>query len=111
MLPTFCTETITVLRAPTKEERGSSVRSWADAASHTVAGCSIQASSATGTIEEREGASETWAILAPPNADIRKGDRVECSAGKLAIVGEPYQVRGATGMLSHTVASAGRWDG
>ena len=111
MLPTFCRETITVLRAPTIEERGSSVRDWASAESHTVAGCSVQVSSSIGTIEEREGAAETVSILAPPCADIRKGDRVECSAGKLAIVGEPYQVRSATGSLSHTVAAAGRWDG
>lgn len=111
MLPTFCRETITVKRAPTIEERGSSVRDWKNAKSHIVAGCSVQVSSSTGNIEDREGAAETVTILAPPGADIRKGDRVECSAGKLSIIGEPYQVLSASGALSHTVATAGRWDG
>ena len=54
-LPSFCRETVTVLRAPLVDQRGTKVRDWSAAESHRVPGCSVQfASTTTDRGEPRE---------------------------------------------------------
>ena len=39
-LPSFCRETVTVLRAPLVDQRGTKVRDWSQATEHFVTGSS-----------------------------------------------------------------------
>lgn len=111
MLPSFCNDTVTVMRAPLVESRGSSVRDWSNAKGHEIGGCSVQVSSATGDIQGREHASVSCLLLAPPGSDIAIGDRIIFDGKTWNVVGEPYAQRSATGRISHLVATMERRDG
>lgn len=102
VLPAFCRETVTVLRAPLRVARGTSERDWAAAASHGVAGCSVQPDATSqATSEPRPGVSLTATLYAPPGADLAAHDRIMCSLGEFRVVGAPMAVASPTGALSH----------
>lgn len=112
MLPSFCRETVTVLRAPLSEARGTRERDWSRAASHYVTGCSVQfGSTATARGEPRDAVSSAAALYAPPGADLRAGDRIETSMGPFSIEGEPMPRVSPTGAVSHVECSLARWEG
>lgn len=89
MLPTFATDTVTVLRAPLAESRGAQVPDWSRASSHEVAGCLVTAGSSTETLDRREAVETTLSCLMPLGADVRAGDRVEWDGRAWQVDGEP----------------------
>ena len=112
MLPSFCQTAIAIERAPLTVQRGTKVRDWTQAATHTVTGCSIQPGGTDGTWgETRNGATVRATLYAPPNADIAFGDKVIHAGRIYAIDGEPYDWRSATGRVSHRQARLKTWSG
>lgn len=113
MLPSFCREAITVSRAPLALSRGASERDWGSADKRYVTGCSVQFSGTSANRgEARSGATSSDAVLfAPPGADIRAGDRIECTAGEFAVEGEPMPRTSPTGAVSHVECPLSRWRG
>lgn len=105
MLPSWCTDTITVRRAPWATSRGSKVRDWAHAAQHAVGGCSVQpAATATGDPAGRaQMTSVTAAIYCPPGADVAEGDRISFGGVTYEIEGAPIEVRSPFGGCSHVL--------
>lgn len=111
-LPSFCTEAVTVRRAPLAEARGALERDWSRAASHEVAGCAVQAASTSSDRGDPRDATSTAATLfAPPGADVEAGDRLECSLGAFAVEGEPMPRVSPTGAVSHVECALHRWRG
>lgn len=112
MLPSFCRDTVTVWRAPVIEERGTTVRDWANAAPHTVAGCSFQPASTAGTWGELRNGAETRATLwLQPGADIEFGDKVEFQGNVYALDGEPLEWRSPSGVVTHLTCNLVDWRG
>ena len=111
-LPSFCTETVTVTRAPYIEQRGVKVRDWDNAQSHYVTGCSVQYASTTTDREEPRDARQSDATLyAPPGADIQPEDRITCAFGIFAVDGRPMPRVSPTGAVSHVEVGLSMWEG
>lgn len=111
-LPSFCRETVEVLRALPVASRGAQERDWLQATSHDVAGCSVQfGSTSTDRGEPREAVSSSAVLYAPPGADVKAGDRVSCAYGEFSVEGEPMPRVSPTGAVSHVECSLARWEG
>lgn len=112
MIPTFCNDTVTVLRAPWVSERGSKVRDWSQAVSHNESGCSFQigaTSSDTGEPREQEQAEAV--LYANPGADFEAGDRVEFAGAVWVVDGIPYGRTSPFGGIDYVRVSLRRWQG
>lgn len=111
-LPSFCRETVTVLRAPLVDQRGTKVRDWANAVEHYATGCCVQfASTSTDRGEPREAVSDAATLFAPSGADIMAGDRIATSMGEFAVEGHPMPRVSPTGAVSHVECSLAWWEG
>lgn len=113
MLPSWCEDAVTVLRAPMVERRGVSVPDWGNATSHTVTGCSLQEG---GTVTDfgggqRDPSESDATLLMPVGADINDGDRVSMGGRTWEVNGVPYDMRSPTGATSHRRASLKQWKG
>lgn len=111
MLPSWCAETITVLRAPTVSARGTQVADWAHAVPHTVAGCSVQVSSTSMDLDGRTETEQSGIVYAPPGADIKAGDRITAAAGTYLVDGDPMPWRSPTSRVSHLQVRIVRYRG
>ena len=111
MLPSFCTHTVIVHRAPLKDVRGSLVRDWASAETHTLTGCSVQPSSTASNFEREEQVTDRWQLYAPPGSDLLTGDRVEFQGTTYDIDGAPYEWKSPTGRVTHVQAHLIEWVG
>lgn len=112
-LPTFCKDTVTVLRPGTKVQRGVSLPDWDHATPHVIHGCSLQeGASATdfGDAQRNAIASDAM-LLAPPNADIKDGDRVLFDSRTWTVDGVPDSIKSPTGRVSHVRARLKEWRG
>ena len=110
MLPSFCTETATVIRPGTRTLRGAPVPDWSVAAEHEVAGCLLQQTSSSTDRDGRHALAVDAVLYAPAGADIAAGDRVRIR-GEGSVEGEPDAVRSPTGAVDHTEAVLKRWRG
>lgn len=111
MLPSFCHDTITILRPRMAASRGTSVPIWDSPTEIVVHGCSVQ----TGTTsEDRDGRTETMlggTCFMPPGTDILAGDRIAFEGKAYVVQGEPMPWPGATGAASHVEVRIAEWRG
>lgn len=111
MLPSFANVTVTVRRAPFKEQRGTTVRDWAAATEHEVAGCEVQPSSTSRDFERAEQLADSWRLYAPPGSDIEAGDRIVFEGTVFDIDGVPYTWKSPTGRVSNMQCRLVEWSG
>lgn len=112
MLPSFCTETITVWRAPLVESRGTYERDWTLEQPHTVSGCSFQfATSSTAWTDPRQTATIRARLFVPYGSDIEQDDVIEYYGNRYAIDGAPMPRKSPTGAVTHTVLTLIDWRG
>ena len=112
MLPSWCTETVTVTRASAATTGRRTEREWAHATTHAVAGCSVQpggTSTGVGTVDAVSVADAT--LVAPVGADLAEGDRVTATSGTYVVDGIPYAWTSSTGRVSHVQARLRKWAG
>lgn len=109
MLPSFASETVTVLRAPLVKDHGSMVLDWSAPTLITVAGCSVQPGATAEDNENREGVSVEFTVYMPDGADVTATDRVRLASGDYVVVGEPERWKSPTGTLSHVKVLLQRW--
>lgn len=112
MLPSWCQDVVTVLRAPLVDSRGTKVRDWTQATIATVTGCSLQpASTSTDFGEVRQAADADATLYLPPDADVLQDDRIVFGGVTYAVDGMPYEWRSPTGRVTHRQARLKRWSG
>ena len=112
MLPSWCQDQVTVLRAPLVDSRGTKVRDWAQATSATVTGCSLQpASTSTDFGEVRQAADFDATLYLPPDADVLQDDRIVFGGVTYAVDGMPSEWRSPTGRVTHRQARLKTWSG
>lgn len=110
-LPSFCRDTITVVRASEKESRGVVIRDWDKTTTHTIAGCSVQPADTSTTYDVREGVTVRARAYLPPGSDIKAGDRIDWNGYSFAIDGQPLPINSPTGRLLHIKAQLIDWEG
>lgn len=111
MLPSFCRTEITRLRAPLVDSRGTKVRDWTNAVSKTIQGCSIQRTSETGDLNDRENSQDVYTLYAPFGSDIQQADRVTDGTRTYTVTETPFDWESPTGAVSHLVATLEVWRG
>lgn len=112
MLPSWVSQTVTIIRPGTKIERGSTIPDWNNTWETDVSGCSIQPA-ATGLSQDGRvlGILDGMTAYLPPGTDVREGDRVVYEGITYEINGSPRAWNSATGRASHVQANLRRWDG
>ena len=111
MLPSFCRQSIVVVRPGTKTSRGSTIPDWSTATRRKIDGCSVQPASTSLSMDGRVlGISEGWTAYLPEDADVQAGDHIEFGGETYAINGEPKRWTGAF-TRSNIQLNLVRWEG
>ncbi|KAA8831468.1 hypothetical protein EMO89_01665 [Bifidobacterium tissieri] len=113
-LPSWCSQTVAIRRAPLVSERGSRIPDWTHATSHPVSGCSVQPASATMTEDAQrvDGRSIRYVLYLPPTADIEDTDHVILPDGEYVIVDGMLRWEDIlSGGLDHLQCRLARWEG
>ena len=112
MLPSWCSQTITIVKPGTTTSRGSTVYDWEHPVSSTdIAGCSVQPAS-TGLSQDGRvlGIYDGWTVYIPEGTDVKAGDHIEFEGETYAINGEPRKWTGPS-RTSHIQLNLVRWEG
>ena len=112
MLPSWCSQTITIVKPGTTTSRGSTVYDWEHPVSSTdIAGCSVQPAS-TGLSQDGRvlGIYDGWTAYIPEGTDVKAGDHIEFEGETYAINGEPRKWTGPS-RTSHIHLNLVRWEG
>ncbi len=112
MLPSFCTDTVAIVRPAKATERGSVVNDYANATRTEVAGCRWQQDGSTADTAGRMATMTTCTLYLPEGTDLAHDDRVELPDGTCwQVQGEPYHVKSPSGSISHVRATIARGRG
>lgn len=110
MLPSFCKDTVTILRAElsggVRQERD-----WAHPVQIVVDGCSVQESTTDGDVVSREDASLTKTVYFPPGTDLRHADRILWLGETYLMIGDVRNDRSPFGACDNVSATFKRWVG
>ena len=108
----FMTKTVTVLRAPLFQSRGSFTRNWGEAQSHVIGNCQV---TGVATSQERDGrvtqVSDRKRLRAPFGSDIQAGDRVVVDGVTYEVDGEVFCTESPTGAVSSVRCDLVKWGG
>ena len=111
MLPSFCKDTVTRVRPATKTVRGSDIPDWDNASRKGIMGCSMQPATTSLSEDGRVlGITDLYTLFAPPNADIKAGDRIEYNNKVYEIDGDVRVFPGAL-RLAHIEVTLRRNNG
>ena len=111
MLPSFCKDTVTRVRAGVKESRGSTIPDWEKASRKSITGCSMQPATTSLSTDGRVlGITDLYTLFAPPNSDIEAGDRIVFQGKTYEIDGD-VRVQPAAGRLEHIQITLRRYHG
>jgi hypothetical protein len=113
MLPSFATDSVTVITPVMVDDRGKQVPDWsqAPAATVVVAGCSVQPGASAEDLVGRDAVTIRWTVWAPPGTQITAYDHVQVGARVFAVDGEPAVWRSPTGAVSHVQFLLIDWEG
>lgn len=111
-IPSWCTQSITIIRPGTRESRGSTIFDWNNATETVIANASVQPSS-TGLSQDGRvlGINEGYTVYLQPGTDVQASDRIGYDGDVYTIIGEPKPWTSATGRVSHIQLSIERWAG
>lgn len=112
MLPSWATDTVTILRPATTTSRGTTIPDWTRATETSVSGCSVQPAATSLSQDGRVlGIEDGWTAYVPPGTDVKEGDRVRWNGELYAINGAPRAWTSPTGRVAHIALNLRRWSG
>lgn len=112
MLPSWATDTVTILRPATTTSRGTTIPDWTHATETSVSGCSVQPAATSLSQDGRVlGIEDGWTAYVPPGTDVREGDRVRWNGELYTINGAPRAWASPTGRVAHLALNLRRWSG
>ena len=105
MLPSWATQTVTVVHPAMVDDRGTMVPDWSatPVSEVPVPGCSVQPGATAEVLAARQGSSIRWTVLAPPTLVATARDGVRFEGVLYQINGEPQPWPSPTGGLDHVV--------
>lgn len=112
MIPSFCNQRFTRLRALTKEERGSEVPNWHDAWEEEIFPCSVQPASSSITLDGRVlGVNDNWTVYCNPDTDVKAGDKIVFENQVYLVTNDPRKWQSPTGLVSSLQFTMTKWEG
>lgn len=113
MLPSWCNQSITVIRPGTRTSRGSVMPDWVNPTkSTTVSGCSVQPASTSLNEDGRVlGITDGMTAYVPEGTDVLAGDHIVYSGETYEINGEPRIWQSPTGHNNHILLNLRRYSG
>lgn len=112
MLPSFFRDTVTRLRAGTRESRGSVIPDWSNPDELAIPNCSLQPATTSLSQDGRVlGISDGQTLYAPADADVLAGDRISFDGKTYEVDGDPRDWRSASGGLDHLTINLRRHTG
>lgn len=104
MLPSFATQSITVVEPTLVDDRGTMVADYETPLSEVeVTGCSVQPGASAEVLAARQGVSVRWTVYAPAAAVVTAHSAVRYAGRLYDVDGEPQRWPSPTGGLDHTV--------
>ena len=111
-LPSWASQTVTIIRPGTTTSRGSTIPDWTTSTSTTVTGCSVQPASTSLTQDGRvQGIYDGMTAYLPPGTDVQEGDRITYDGLTYTVDGTPRKWISATGQASNIQVNLKRWSG
>jgi len=105
-------QTVTRLRAITRDERGTPVPDWSYPDKKEIKGCSVQPAATSLSQDGRIlGIMDGMTCYMPVNADVKAGDRIEFEGEVYVINGDVRTWPSPTGAVAHKQANLERWSG
>lgn len=112
MIPSFCSQSITRIRAGEKESRGSTIPDWDNPTTATISPCSVQPSTSTVSLDGRVlGISDSYTVYCNPNEDVKAGDRIVFDGETFEVNEEPRKWTSPSGLVSSLQFTMVRYDG
>ena len=101
MLPSFCSQSITRIRAGVKQSRGSDIPDWDNTTSKDIFPVSVQPSSSTLSSDGRIlGLSDSWTVYCNPDVDVLAGDHIEFDGETYLVNEAPRKWTSPSGLVS-----------
>lgn len=116
MLPSWCRDSVTVVRPAAMTSRGTTIPDWENATTHALNGCSVQLPNTSMALNGREQTALRGTLYAPPASDVRAGDRIDWTdqmsvIHRFLVDGEPMPWTSPTGCVTHVQARLAEWRG
>lgn len=112
MLPSFATDTITVIHPSLVDDRGTPSADYDNPVSRVeILGCSVQPGASDEDLLGRTQETIRYTVYAPPGSDITAQSAVEFDGERFAVDGRPDKWRSPTGAVSHMVVLLIDWRG
>lgn len=113
MLPSFCQQSVTIVRPSTTTSRGSTIFDYnTPTKSTTVSGCSVQPAATTLNEDGRVlGISDGMTAYLPNGTDVLAGDHIIYDGETFEIMGEPRVWVSPTGIRDHILLNLKRYSG
>lgn len=112
MLPSFASQTVTVIEPSWRDVRGTQTADYDHPLSATVVtGCSVQPGASSEDLQARTQATIRHTAYLPPGTPVTRHTAVVYAGERYSIEGVPAVWPSATGRLDHTVVSLIDWKG
>ncbi len=112
MIPSFCNQSITRLRAKTKEVRGTTIPDWSNPNTITLSPVSVQPSASSVSLDGRVlGVTDSYTVYCNPDADVLVGDRIIFENNTFLVDEEPRNWQSPTGRVSNKQFTMIRYKG
>lgn len=111
MLPSFATDTLTVLEPVLVDDRGTLTPDWTQPPTETtITGCSVQPAGSDET-DSRQNVAVRLTVYMPPGSPVTAWSRIRYQGGDYHVDGHPDVWKSPTGSVSHMVARLTQWKG
>lgn len=112
MIPSFCNQSITRLRAGQKNSRGTIIPDWSNPNTLTLSPVSVQPSASSVSLDGRVlGVTDSYTVYCNLDADVLVGDRIVFENNTYTVDEEPRVWNSPTGRVSNKQFTMIRYKG
>lgn len=112
MIPSFCNQSITRLRAGKKEVRGTKIPDWTNPDTLPLSPVSVQPSASSVSLDGRVlGVTDSYTVYCNLDADVLVGDRIIFEDNTYLVDEEPRVWNSPTGRVSNKQFTMIRYKG
>lgn len=112
MLPSFFTDSVTIVTPAEIESNGKTRLDWSTTTETVVTGCYVEPAASDRDFDGRQvSVADEWVLRAPAGTSIPSNARIVWNGDTYQINGAAMQWRSPSGALTHVQARLKRWAG